>query len=59
MRTQEEIMTCLNALKKDLKTIRGNKDNYVEKEGYYNMIREHQHRIHTLEWVLGDHERFD
>lgn len=61
MRSESEIEKLIEALKEDEKTIRKRiKENfYVDRESAYNMIRENNHRVHTLQWVLGQHDRFD
>lgn len=59
MRTKQEITVYIEELQRGIETIRNNMDNYRDKGVPLDMIRENQHRIHTLEWVLGEHDRFD
>lgn len=59
MRTEDEIKEEIQLLENSLKKIRKNKNNYHDPQVPIDMIRENLHRIHTLEWVLGQHDRFD
>lgn len=59
MRTKQEITDYIEELQNGIETIRNNRDKYRDKQVPLDMIRENQHRIHTLEWVLGEHDRFD
>lgn len=59
MRTKQEITDYIEELQKGIETIRNNMNKYRDRKVPLDMIRENQHRIHTLEWVLGEHDRFD
>ena len=59
MRSENEIKELINLLKKDMETLRRNHSNWHDENVPLEMIRENQYRVHTLEWVLGKHERFD
>lgn len=59
MRTKEEIEAYIAELTEGIENVRKNKDKFLDAEVWRSMIRENQHRITTLEWVLGQHERWD
>ncbi len=59
MRSESEIKELIVALEKDIETIRKNRSNWRDDSVPMDMIKENMHRIHTLQWVLGTHERFD
>ena len=59
MRTKQEITAYIEELQDGIERIRNNMDKYRDRNVPLDMIRENQHRIHTLEWVLGEHDRFD
>lgn len=59
MRSVVEILKLIQELEKDIETIRKNRLNWIDEDVPRNMIKENYYRIHTLEWVLGKHERFD
>lgn len=59
MRTEEEISLYIEELREGIDKVRANKHKFLDEEVWRGLIRENEHRIHTLEWVLGHHERFD
>jgi hypothetical protein len=59
LRTKEEINNFIKELEQNIEYIRNNKDNWKDEKVPIEMIREKMYRIHTLEWVLGDHDRYD
>lgn len=59
MRNEGEINELIQSLENDIETIRKNSFKYRDESVPLDMIRENQYRIHTLEWVLGKHDRFD
>jgi hypothetical protein len=59
MRSKNEINAFIIELKNGIIKIRENEHKYIDQEVPLKMIEENQCRIHTLEWVLGQHERYD
>ena len=59
VRTEKEITGLMWELTKGIKNIEQNRHKYLDPEVPNNMIEENRNRIHTLEWVLGEHDRFD
>jgi hypothetical protein len=59
MRNKKEIDALIIELEKGINNIRENEHKYIDKEIPLKMIEENQCRIHTLEWVLGQHDRYD
>lgn len=59
MRSKEEIEAYIKELEQGLENVRAHKDKFRDVEVYRNLITENSHRITTLQWVLGEHERYD
>ena len=59
MRTKEEIKELMDELKENIEKIQENPNKWADKDVPLAMIQEKQTRLHTLEWVLGQHDRFD
>lgn len=59
MRSEKEIKAYLEELEQGIRNLRENRHKYRDEEAWRNMIRENMHRISTLEWVMGQHERWD
>jgi hypothetical protein len=59
MRNKDEILSLIDECKKNIVNIENNQHKFLDPGVSLNMILENQNRIHTLEWVLGEHERYD
>ncbi|WP_121616826.1 hypothetical protein [Virgibacillus halodenitrificans] len=59
MRDKKEIEQLIQSLEKNIEILRKSRSKYRDDSVPLDIIRENQYRIHTLEWVLGKHERFD
>lgn len=59
MKTKEEIEAYIAELEQGIENVRANKDKFRDAEVWRSLVRENQHRITTLQWVLGQHERWD
>ena len=59
MRDKIEISLLIEECQKNIVNIRNNQHKFLDPDAFLNMIQENQNRIHTLEWVLGEHERYD
>lgn len=58
-RPLHEIKNYITELEEGIEKVRENKENYRDEQVPLDLIKENEHRITTLEWVLGEHERFD
>ena len=59
LRRKKEILELIKELEKSSESLELNTHKYIDKDVPSQMIQENQYRIHTLEWVLGEHDRFD
>jgi hypothetical protein len=59
MRTNEEIINYIDELNNGIENVRNNMGKWKDQKVPIDLIRENLTRIHTLEWVLGEHDRFD
>lgn len=59
MRKKKDIEELILSIQKDNENIRKNKSNWKDSTIPMSMIRDNNTRVHTLQWVLGQHTRFD
>jgi hypothetical protein len=57
LRSKEEVLELIEEIKRNTERIRNNKHKWMDKNVPIDLIKENNYRIHTLEWVLGKHDR--